>query len=93
MLEAGLLEARQSCTWTWNYKNTTQSGVSKTPTCRHKIHKLDGCANVLQISGMTLGAFGGVAGFFALFFFSDIPRVRRDIMIVSFGVGSMAMRS
>ncbi|EPE31029.1 hypothetical protein GLAREA_03996 [Glarea lozoyensis ATCC 20868] len=31
--------------------------------------------------GMTLGAFGGVAGFFALFFFSDIPRVRRDIMI------------
>jgi hypothetical protein len=32
---------------------------------------------------MTLGAFGGVAGFFALFFFSDIPRVRRDIMVVS----------
>lgn len=30
--------------------------------------------------GMTLGAFGGVAGIFALFFFSDIPRVRKDIM-------------
>ncbi|TVY31437.1 hypothetical protein LOCC1_G008686, partial [Lachnellula occidentalis] len=31
--------------------------------------------------GMTLGAFGGVAGVFALFFFSDIPKVRNDIMI------------
>ncbi|TVY25372.1 hypothetical protein LHYA1_G006585 [Lachnellula hyalina] len=31
--------------------------------------------------GVTLGAFGGVAGVFALFFFSDIPRVRHDIMI------------
>ncbi|KAL3417073.1 hypothetical protein PVAG01_11496 [Phlyctema vagabunda] len=31
--------------------------------------------------GFTLGGFGGVAGFFALFFFSDIPRVRRDIML------------
>jgi hypothetical protein len=30
-------------------------------------------------SGMTLGAFGGVAGFFALFFFGDVPKVRRDI--------------
>jgi hypothetical protein len=33
---------------------------------------------------MTLGAFGGVAGFFALFFFSDVPKVRNDIMQVSF---------
>jgi len=32
--------------------------------------------------GITLGAFGGVAGFFALFFFSDVPRVRKDIMQV-----------
>ncbi|TVY14232.1 hypothetical protein LARI1_G006561 [Lachnellula arida] len=31
--------------------------------------------------GVTLGAFGGVAGVFALFFFSDIPKVRNDIMI------------
>ncbi|CAG8974480.1 hypothetical protein HYALB_00011630 [Hymenoscyphus albidus] len=31
--------------------------------------------------GTTLGAFGGVAGFFALYFFSDIPRVRNDIMV------------
>ena len=29
---------------------------------------------------MTLASFGGVAGFFALFFFSDIPRVRKDIV-------------
>ena len=30
--------------------------------------------------GMTLAGFGGVAGFFALFFFTDIPRVRKDIV-------------
>jgi hypothetical protein len=29
---------------------------------------------------MTLAGFGGVAGFFALFFFSDIPRVKKDIV-------------
>jgi hypothetical protein len=29
---------------------------------------------------MTLAGFGGVAGFFAVFFFSDIPRVRKDIV-------------
>jgi len=33
---------------------------------------------------MTLGAFGGVAGFFALFFFSDVPKVRKDIIQVCF---------
>ena len=27
-----------------------------------------------------MASFGGVAGFFALFFFSDIPRVRKDIV-------------
>lgn len=31
-------------------------------------------------SGATLGGFGAVAGFFALFFFSDVPKVRKDIM-------------
>jgi hypothetical protein len=31
---------------------------------------------------MGLGLFGGVAGFFALFFFSDVPRVRKDILQV-----------
>lgn len=31
---------------------------------------------------MTLGAFGGVAGFFALYFVSDVPRVKNDILIV-----------
>ncbi|MCJ1444319.1 MAG: hypothetical protein MMC23_004821 [Stictis urceolatum] len=30
--------------------------------------------------GMTAASFGGVAGLFALFFFSDVPRVRKDIM-------------
>ncbi|KAI9054517.1 hypothetical protein LZ554_001674 [Drepanopeziza brunnea f. sp. 'monogermtubi'] len=31
--------------------------------------------------GMTLGAFGGVAGVFAVFFFAEIPKVRNDIMV------------
>jgi Ubiquinol-cytochrome-c reductase complex subunit (QCR10) len=35
---------------------------------------------LMRYRGMTLGAFGGVAGFFALFFFTDIPRVRKDIV-------------
>ncbi|KAE8450485.1 hypothetical protein EG329_006215 [Mollisiaceae sp. DMI_Dod_QoI] len=35
--------------------------------------------SVSRLSGMTLGAFGGVAGFFALYFFSDVPKVRKDI--------------
>ncbi|EPQ64293.1 hypothetical protein BGT96224_4611 [Blumeria graminis f. sp. tritici 96224] len=30
--------------------------------------------------GITLGGFGGVAGFFALFFLGDVPRVRKDIL-------------
>lgn len=31
-------------------------------------------------SGILAGGFGGVAGFFALFFFAEVPRVREDIM-------------
>jgi hypothetical protein len=31
---------------------------------------------------MTLGAFGVSTGIFALFFFSDVPRVRKDIIQV-----------
>jgi hypothetical protein len=31
---------------------------------------------------MTLGGFGAAAGVFALFFFSDIPKVRNEIMVV-----------
>jgi hypothetical protein len=31
---------------------------------------------------MTLGAFGGVTGLFALYFFSDVPKVRKDILQV-----------
>jgi hypothetical protein len=34
----------------------------------------------LSTSGMLAGGFGGVAGFFALFFFAEVPRVREDIM-------------
>ncbi|KAF4629226.1 hypothetical protein G7Y89_g8922 [Cudoniella acicularis] len=30
--------------------------------------------------GLTLAGFGGAAGVFAIFFFSDIPKVRNDIM-------------
>ncbi|CAL8580722.1 hypothetical protein XPA_006442 [Xanthoria parietina] len=30
--------------------------------------------------GITAGSFGVVAGVFALFFFADVPKVRRDIM-------------
>lgn len=36
----------------------------------------------LENSGGTLAAFGGVAGFFALFFFGEVPRVRKDILSV-----------
>jgi Ubiquinol-cytochrome-c reductase complex subunit (QCR10) len=35
---------------------------------------------MVRYRGMTLAGFGGVAGFFAVFFFSDIPRVRKDIV-------------
>ncbi|KAM3085317.1 hypothetical protein ACMFMG_003742 [Clarireedia jacksonii] len=31
--------------------------------------------------GITLAPFAGVAGFFALFFFSDVPKVRNDIWV------------
>lgn len=31
-------------------------------------------------SGVLAGGFGGVAGFFALFFFAEVPKVRDDIM-------------
>jgi hypothetical protein len=33
------------------------------------------------ISGTLAAGFGGVAGFFALFFFAEVPRVRNDIML------------
>lgn len=45
--------------------------------------------------GLTLGGFGSAAGVFALFFFSDIPRVRHDIMMVcwnSVEVGDICWR-
>lgn len=32
------------------------------------------------ISGTLAAGFGGVAGFFALFFFAEVPKVRDDIM-------------
>jgi hypothetical protein len=34
-----------------------------------------------QYSGVLAGGFGGVAGFFALFFFAEVPKVRDDIMM------------
>lgn len=35
-------------------------------------------------SGITAASFGVAAGVFALFFFSDVPKVRDDIMLVCF---------
>ncbi|KAF2025298.1 hypothetical protein EK21DRAFT_116934 [Setomelanomma holmii] len=37
-------------------------------------------ARTLFKYGALAGGFGGVAGFFALFFFAEVPRVREDIM-------------
>ncbi len=42
--------------------------------------------------GMTLAAFGGVAGFAALFFAEGMPRVRRDILQKIPGFGSYWIR-
>ncbi|CZT06487.1 uncharacterized protein RAG0_12194 [Rhynchosporium agropyri] len=39
------------------------------------------CETDKRHRGMTLGAFGGVAGVFAVFFFAEIPKVRNDIMV------------
>lgn len=33
-------------------------------------------------SGFTLAGFGATAGFFALFFFGEVPIVRKDILSV-----------
>jgi len=33
-----------------------------------------------RIFGTTAAGFGAVAGIFALFFFADVPKVRKDIM-------------
>jgi hypothetical protein len=37
-------------------------------------------ANITPYSGTTAAGFGAVAGIFALFFFADVPKVRKDIM-------------
>ncbi|KAG0649413.1 hypothetical protein D0Z07_4118 [Hyphodiscus hymeniophilus] len=58
--------------------NTNVHGWNLTNTTRLYVDSLS--AIDTQGHGITLGAFGGVAGVFALFFFSDIPRVRKDIM-------------
>lgn len=39
-------------------------------------------ADVAIGSGITAGSFGVVGGVFVLFFFADVPKVRRDIMQV-----------
>ncbi|KAF2443387.1 hypothetical protein P171DRAFT_521950 [Karstenula rhodostoma CBS 690.94] len=36
--------------------------------------------HLAKFGGLAAG-FGGVAGFFALFFFAEVPRVRNDIML------------
>jgi hypothetical protein len=36
--------------------------------------------NIFANSGITAASFGAVAGIFALFFFDEVPKVRRDIM-------------
>ena len=33
-----------------------------------------------SFSAMTAGAFGAAAGIFALFFFGEVPKVRKDIL-------------
>ncbi|PSK57921.1 hypothetical protein B9Z65_9123 [Elsinoe australis] len=42
--------------------------------------------------GLQAGAFGAVAGFFALFFFGDVPKVRNDIMAKLPFIGSYYVR-
>ncbi|CAO2648375.1 Nn.00g076420.m01.CDS01 [Neocucurbitaria sp. VM-36] len=37
-------------------------------------------ARTLVKAGVLAGGFGGAAGFFALFFFAEVPKVRDDIM-------------
>lgn len=39
-------------------------------------------ASLFKYSATTAGSFGAVAGVFALFFFSEVPKVRTDIMQV-----------
>lgn len=41
-----------------------------------------GEADSRGLSGLTAASFGVAAGVFALFFFSDVPKVRNDIMLV-----------
>lgn len=41
------------------------------------------CVDGGSDSGITAGGFGAVAGIFALQFFSEVPKVRKDIMQVS----------
>lgn len=43
-------------------------------------------------SGVTAAGFGGVAGIFALFFFGDVPRVRKDILSRIPGIGGYFVR-
>ncbi|KAL5121465.1 hypothetical protein ACEQ8H_000537 [Pleosporales sp. CAS-2024a] len=37
-------------------------------------------ARTVMKAGALAAGFGGAAGFFALFFFAEVPRVREDIM-------------
>ncbi|PBP20347.1 hypothetical protein BUE80_DR008866 [Diplocarpon rosae] len=52
-------------------------------SCRYKLNRNINGWTIKQATklGATLGAFGGVAGVFAIFFFAEIPKVRNDIMV------------
>ncbi|KAF1917858.1 ubiquinol-cytochrome-c reductase complex subunit-domain-containing protein [Ampelomyces quisqualis] len=47
-------------------------------TIPKNFHGITGSA--VMRAGVLAGGFGGVAGFFALWFFAEVPRVREDIM-------------
>lgn len=56
------------------------------PRSRFSI-KLPANPSLFESSATTAGSFGVVAGVFALFFFSEVPKVRKDIMQVRFPPG------
>jgi type II secretory pathway component PulF len=45
-------------------------------------------ATNLSHSGGSLAAFGGVLGFFVIFFAADVPKLRNDVMVKIPVIGS-----
>ncbi|KAI9758677.1 MAG: hypothetical protein M4579_002925 [Chaenotheca gracillima] len=60
------------------YYNTYVSPYGPKYTINRNLHGVTGFT--LKRYFFTLGGFGAVGGIFALFFFSGIPRVQRDIL-------------